>query len=573
MTHKTGGTNLAKDVIYIDVDDEITAIIEKIHSSEKKIVALVLPKRAAVLQSIVNMKLLKRSATDSKKNLVLITAETGLLPLAASVGIHVAKSLSSKPEIPPLPEHMTAKKGEDTIDAELDDEPLDGGKTVGELSGDTPAIHVDDDPDETIELDDEDPIDAADNAKGDKPAKKDRRFKIPNFNKFRVSLVLAAIGVLLLSTLGYAAVAVWPKAVITIKTDSTAVDVSAVLNLKTAADAKLDTEETIVPAQIQEVKKTLEQEVPATGQRNDGEKASGSVTMEAEACAPNLGTPNDVPSGTGISTGGLTFIIQHKAKFNFDHFSSGSCAIYKTNAIDITAQSGGAKYNVTDATFTVAGRSKTSATGSATGGTDKIVKVVTNADIDGAKQKITEQDRAPIIQELKSALVGRGLFPLEVTLSIGDPETKLSAEANDEAESVKVTQIITYGMLGVMQEDLEKVVGALAEKEIDTKKQAISSYGIDNALFSLQGLEDDGATVSMQATAVAGAELDADIIRKQVAGLKAGDAKDIISVNPGVTDVQVTYSPFWVSSIPKNTSKITVTIEEPRAISEHAESP
>jgi hypothetical protein len=86
MTHK-GGTNATKDVIYIDVDDEITGIIDKVRSSEKKIVALVLPKRASVLQSIVNMKLLKRAATESKKNLVLITAEAGLLPLAGNVGL------------------------------------------------------------------------------------------------------------------------------------------------------------------------------------------------------------------------------------------------------------------------------------------------------------------------------------------------------------------------------------------------------------------------------------------------------------------------------------------------------
>src|SRR5687767_6301854 len=92
-----------KDVIYIDIDDEITTIIDKVRSSHDRIVALVLPKRAAVFQSIVNMKLLKRTADDAKKHLVLITSEAGLLPLAGAVGVHVAKSLQSKPEIPDAP--------------------------------------------------------------------------------------------------------------------------------------------------------------------------------------------------------------------------------------------------------------------------------------------------------------------------------------------------------------------------------------------------------------------------------------------------------------------------------------
>jgi len=48
-----------KDVIYIDVEDDITAIIGKIKASSEKIVALVPPKRVGVLQSAVNLRLLR----------------------------------------------------------------------------------------------------------------------------------------------------------------------------------------------------------------------------------------------------------------------------------------------------------------------------------------------------------------------------------------------------------------------------------------------------------------------------------------------------------------------------------
>jgi hypothetical protein len=37
-----------RDTIYVDIDDEITGIIDKVRGSNAKIVALVLPKRAAV---------------------------------------------------------------------------------------------------------------------------------------------------------------------------------------------------------------------------------------------------------------------------------------------------------------------------------------------------------------------------------------------------------------------------------------------------------------------------------------------------------------------------------------------
>lgn len=198
----------AKDTIYIDVDDEITGIIDKVRSSDKKIVALVLPKRATVLQSVVNMKLLKRSAQRSKKNLVLITSEAGLLPLAGAVGIHVAKNLQSKPEIPdgpPEDEIPESLVNEDELDTEDDkDKDLDKAKTVGELAGVAAVASTSDlakdaediEVPEAIDPDDS-PIatkgSKAEKSKKDKKDKKDKKAKgqkVPNFDRFKKWMIL-----------------------------------------------------------------------------------------------------------------------------------------------------------------------------------------------------------------------------------------------------------------------------------------------------------------------------------------------------------------------------------------------
>src|SRR3990167_9554996 len=87
-----------KDVVYIDLDDEITSIIDKLENTKASVVALVLPKRASVLQSIVNMRLLKRASETTAKNVVLINSESAILPLAGAAGLPVAKNLQSKPD-------------------------------------------------------------------------------------------------------------------------------------------------------------------------------------------------------------------------------------------------------------------------------------------------------------------------------------------------------------------------------------------------------------------------------------------------------------------------------------------
>ena len=50
-----------KDTIYVDKEDEITSVIDSVLSSKEKVVALVLPKKAEVFQSVINMKLLKKA--------------------------------------------------------------------------------------------------------------------------------------------------------------------------------------------------------------------------------------------------------------------------------------------------------------------------------------------------------------------------------------------------------------------------------------------------------------------------------------------------------------------------------
>ncbi|MGZ6004632.1 MAG: hypothetical protein ACXWLH_00615, partial [Candidatus Saccharimonadales bacterium] len=261
----------SKQTIYIDVDDEITSIVGKLRDADHKILALVLPKRMATLQSIVNMKLLKRTADEAGKKIVLITSEAGLLPLAGAVKIHVAKTLQSKPAIPPPPDVGQAKEIVAEDSGEVADEDVDKSKTVGELAGVTAVAAAKDDIDEdTIDVDsiDDEP------APKDKGKEKSKKLKVPNFDKFRTRLILAAGGFILLIILLIFANKVLPHAKINIKTNS--VEVNASLTLTANTDLKtLDVASKAVPAVSQTTDEVSSQDVTASGQKNVGESATG----------------------------------------------------------------------------------------------------------------------------------------------------------------------------------------------------------------------------------------------------------------------------------------------------------
>jgi hypothetical protein len=101
--------------------------------------------------------------------------------------------------------------------------------------------------------------------------------------------------------------------------------------------------------------------------------------------------------------------------------------------------------------------------------------------------------------------------------------------------------------------------------KIDASTQTIQNEddAIDGAAIKLGDKAANGdIKVNLQTTVTAGPQLDKEAIKKEVAGKKKGDAADVIQKRPGIKEVQIKYSPFWVTSTPRKTSKITVVFEK-----------
>lgn len=566
----TLSSTASKETIYIDIDDEITAIIERLQRAKGTIVALVLPKRAVVMQSVVNMRLLKRTAEQAGKRLVLVTSETGLLPLAGLVGLFVADTPTSKPAIPPAPDQPSEEPenvdesmalGEDAGESDDFDAAAEAETPVSALAAAPAVAAANGDVDDEIMLDDEPESTASKDLAPATPVKKNKKLAIPNFNKFRLYMFLGVLALILLIVGLLIATKVMPRATVQIKTNSQVVNSTLNLTLDTAAKA-VDPANKIIPATAQSSPKAASLQVPATGQQNNGEKADGKVKFQTTMCAPNLDPPADIPTGSGVSSGGKTYITQEGGSYSFNG-ASGSCVKYATNSIDITALKGGADYNLSSGS-TFSGPGGASGTGSTEGGTDAIVKIVTQGDIDGAKAKIAAQDTAQLKQDLSAALQGKGLLPIPSTFIAGEAQVTSSAQSGSTAETVTVSSTTPYTMLGIKQSDLRSLVNEEVKKQIDEDKQQILDDGIAKAAYSQQSPGTPAnAVVTAKIKSVAGPELDSGEIKRRVAGKKAGDIQMELGNEPGITDVTVKYSPFWVTVAPKDTKKITVDIADP----------
>ncbi len=78
---------------YIDIDEEITSIVERLKKAKAKELVIVVPKRALLIQSIINLKLLKKEADKLKKEIIIVTQDKLGKMLIEKTGIIVEQRL------------------------------------------------------------------------------------------------------------------------------------------------------------------------------------------------------------------------------------------------------------------------------------------------------------------------------------------------------------------------------------------------------------------------------------------------------------------------------------------------
>ncbi len=533
-----------KEVIYIDTDDDITAVIDKATSSKAGILALVLPKRYSTLKSSVNMKLLKKTTDKAKKKLVLITEDDALLPLAGSTGIFVASSLKSRPAVPKF-----EKPGDDvSVISEEDD--IDPEATVGELSGDKKSK-------KDAKNKKKQSTASSEKSSKIKSIKESSKIRVPNFDRFRLRMVLAGLGIILLAIGWYFAFYVMPKATVVIQAQTSRVETEVTFTI----DPKLETdniESNIVTGEVQEVSKTVTERFEATGEKNVGEKATGIVTIE------NCYTSEEVavPAGTTFTDQVTGFKFTSDAAVVVPAaFFAGGCAAPGTVDVDVTAVDSGDTRNLSPRGYSISDLPSqiTGFGGSMSGGTSKIVTVITEDDVQKATKLLLATTDEDVKAEL-AALFSEGTIIIDETFKTTKSKPASSQKAGAEASEASVSAQFTYSITGVSQETMVMILEQKQGELVDTTTQSILDSGVSEAATSLKEEKDGKFIIDVSTTGYVGPEIVVEQLAQEIAGLGFSEAIDLIKSKPGVGSVDLELTPFWVFSVP-DPEKTTITIE------------
>lgn len=552
---------MQKDVVYIDTEDDITAIIGKVKASKSHIVALVPPKRIGAIQSAVNLKLVQRAASQADKRLVVITSNQALSALASSAHIPVAKNLQSKPELAEIPA-LEVDDGDDIIDGMESAASTEQPGRVGASSDVvTPAATVGA---AAIAVAAKEKLFNAKRVGGATLAATAARgrTKIPNFDKFRKKLFLIIAGVVVL--VGFLVWAIFfaaqAKIIISAKTTVSALNSNVTLSPTQTTVLKDGTIKSVTKTGTKDVS------VPftATGKKDVGDKAVGEVkitpTQQTIVSLALSGGSTTVQAGTKVtSNGGVVYTTDKPVTFTAQNLPTTGSGVLVT----ITANASGSSYNGASGGATVEGGGFTATfTKSPTGGTDKTITVVQQSDIDAVSGNIVQSADSDAAKKALKDQLGTDYVVIDETFKVDSSAVKPAPAVGAEATDGKGALVgkINYSIVGVPKIEITKFLDAYYAQQIDGKSnQKVYDNGVSSVSFSSVNAGDsDTWRVAMAANGKIGPNINENDLKNYAKGKKVGEIKTYVESISGVSQADVSFSPFWVVKAPNDVNRIKV---------------
>lgn len=587
-----------RKVIYIEIDDEVTSVYDRLQSIPAKEVYIVVPKRSALLQSVVNLRILRRKADDLGKTIALITNDQNGIHLAQQAKIPVFTRLAE-----------TQKEGKQKITTSV---------PVPTTTLKTPLSAVSNEVENTaprrliakkLSI-----FDVLKTLRGTHQIIKDSFFTKKKFitmptrlknktakvpkpafslitpnRKALFTLVVSSIVVLL--AISYVAL---PSATITITPRANVIEQS--VNITLADSAKNAAELSTHPARMigtNPITKTVSVTMTynATGTNFRGTNATGTVTIYNES-----GNEWPLLSQTRLQTAdGLVFRIGQAV--TVPAASGGTPGQLQVNiTADETDAFGlviGERGNIEPTQFFFPGIKNSAnqkllyarSEQTFTGGTTVATKKVTTEDIESAKTTVVARLNESIEQDLTSyvtqqnetnnttlALLTTGSSGLE-GLKVGTPTITVDETLVDqEHDSFEISAEVEVEGIVYNREELINILKDELKTHKSPEKKLVK---IQEDFMTYRIFESDAAAGKIKITAtIKGIEVydlnpdeenGARIIKKikeHIAGRPIDEVKNYIQNLPEVNKVSISSWPVWAPTVPSVIENITISILE-----------
>jgi len=545
--------------IYIESDDDVSMVVERILNTQSDNVVLFIPEQAKISETILNLRLLYREAKAAKKKIFLNTEEEEVAAMAEEVGIPVmkykepVKLVSRGPSFirdiaPPSRSKKErvidgVKKDEANQQAEKAEFPVAPKKNLFKKNI-ISRFGV--------------------NERGERgKEKKSAPRKARRHRRLPKGFILAGLAIVIVLALGASGVYLFSSAEVQIVTKKTTwQNQSAVLALKSLDE--VDQENFKIPAEYLKFSRQASQDFPATGLKDVKVKSSGKIKIfNAYSSTPQ----NLIVNTRFLSREGKLFRLVAGVTVPGAKVEAGKI-IPSFVEVKVVADQAGAEYNIGPSHFTIPGFQGTpkydkfyaDSSEAMTGGYIGQAKVISQEDLNQAKSQLTELAEVSLEEEFQSKFP-QGFRILNEAKSFTVEKIVYSGLVGDQMETFRGSVTASLKTIAFRESDVKGVFSASAIKSDSAlaEKELFSSdfqYGMPRVDF-----EKGMLSFPVSATLVFRDKIDVSGFPKELAGMGEKQFQQFFANLPGIENGVIKVKPSFLSFLPFNVKNIKIVLD------------
>lgn len=563
--------------IYLEPDEEITSVIEKIGAEGDGSIALVVPKNSSLFQSLVNLKLLAKEAKNLQKEVVIISGNKIGMRLAKQVGVPTYASLGAIANSPQQPVKSIVTEEPATVDTTIDGVPVRQYNPNRPVTTETTPVAEDvedelEPPSEQEAIEVEDKVitvttpssdESTDEKQPDaeeQPKEADdsslppivTRVGAPRASepfKFPWKAALIALGLLLILTT--VTFFLLPKATVTVVLPAEPVSDTLLLAVQT------ETAEGAVKGSVVTSEQSSSTTITATGKKDIGSKATGTISITNKyRDGSGAGKDQTFAAGTkatDVSTKKV-FTLNNSVTVSRVTFNpNNGQPIYDTKTVKVTAVEPGESYNIPKSSFTLAGaldNTVIESTEAFSGGLTKQITVLSQQDLDtavaAAKAELETKARADLAEKAKGLLI----LPDAVWQTVKEQTT--DKKVDEEAQSVNLTLKIEFASLAFEKKLVDDQFKTKLSSTLTETQELVFEDGKEPTITT-KSITDDKTKLTIE---VAGSgykveKIDKATIARSVKNKSVDSAKNSIVETYKADSVEISISPnWWIARLP-----------------------
>lgn len=587
--------------IYINEDEEIPSIIMKIRRHKEKDVILVVSRENVMLQSLINLKILKKKVEEMGKTVSVIKIDSQVKEKEIAENIKDSSDFvnANGRQFGSIRKNIDTKSNTDKINLKRDEESIakvhkiDVDSNVNEYLDknnngnrvkmfdivkkmeDNTSVNTERSFAETIKTD------SSSTEKRSKDVKNNgsRTEIIPNKNTgflkskkgTKKTMLIPSINskvfslfiLIILSTVVLIIAFILPRADISIVLKSEGIS----YNFEFLTDETLDNIDFAnnkIPLEKIEIIGQESGEYPTKGKKHLQEKASGEITVFNEYSS----NPQRIVANTRFLSKDSNKLFKVKEAVTIPGFS-------RVEGVDVPGQVKimvyadkiGEDYNIGNSSFYLPGLQGTAKYTSIyarsikpiSGGIDREVSYFSESDYITAKENLLKLAKEKNASDFESKISDRSIL-LEETKKDEDIEIETNVEVGDIADKFEMKITVKNSVVTINREDLEKIIDEKIVSKLDANKSLLENSRIYN-VHEIVINDDDQINIFVDVKQNVIENIDVDNLKFEIVNKDEENLKSYFRNIDGIKSTDISLWPFWVKKIPSSYEKINITID------------